>query len=145
MGLDHKTFEVLETEKSLNFIFTSTYHHIDKVCEMVTSYFQNQKINFENQMFAINLVIREGLTNAVRHGNKNDPDKLVRFNVEVVDHKSLYLKIEDEGDGFQWENMQNSLLPEDQEHGRGIIIMEQYFPSIAYNKKGNILYLKKDL
>jgi len=145
MTTDHQIFDVNETENRIDFVFASTFANIDKVCDMTVQYLQTREISLKKQIFAINLVIREGLTNAVRHGNKSDPEKLVRFNVEIIDHKSIHLKIEDEGQGFHWQDVQDSEMPEDEEHGRGIIIMGQYFSNFTYNDKGNILFLEKEI
>ena len=111
----------------------------------VTQFLKSDQEELVPHLFAINLVLREGLTNAVRHGNKNDPDKLVEFQLKINRGKSICLEVTDQGEGFDWEKQQLSGLPEDTTHGRGLLIMESYFTRYFYNQKGNRLYLEKTL
>ncbi|MCP3871871.1 MAG: ATP-binding protein [Desulfobacteraceae bacterium] len=145
MSLKKPVFDVLEKSDSIDFTFSSTMENIDTVCDQTTAYLQSKVSGIEKQIFPINLVIREGLTNAVRHGNTRDPDKNVRFLVAIENNESIKIMIEDEGNGFDWRTLQNQELPEDETHGRGIIIMDTYFSRYSFNEKGNILYLEKDL
>ncbi|NOX34490.1 MAG: ATP-binding protein [Deltaproteobacteria bacterium] len=129
----------------MSFLFSSTMGNIDDVCKRSTTYLKSEVKGIEKLLFPINLVIREGLTNAVRHGNANDPEKKVRFLLTIVNHESIKLMIEDEGEGFDWRKQKSGELPEDMDHGRGIIIMDTYFTHYSYNDKGNILYLEKNI
>lgn len=119
--------------------------NIDDVCAHTTAWLKSKTGGFEKELFSINLVTRESLTNAVRHGNKGSPKKMVRFKVTLVNNKSIRLTIEDEGEGFDWKKQQDTGFSEDDEHGRGIIIMETYFSRYSYNDKGNKLTIEKDL
>ena len=143
MPIRKATFVVFKTEDSIRFDFSSTMEHIDAVCEEANHYLRSAVAGIENQLFVINLVIREGLTNAVRHGNAGDPGKIVRFELSIINKKMIKMMIEDEGDGFDWREQRNEILPDDQDHGRGILIMGTYFSRYSYNEKGNILYLEK--
>ncbi len=142
---DTPIFEVVQTSDSINFHFSSTMKNIDEVCERSTSYLVSKIKGVEKQLFAINLVMREGLTNAVRHGNVGDPEKKVRFLLKITNDRILKLEIEDEGDGFDWRNQKKEDLSDDEDHGRGIIIIDTYFTSHSYNEKGNILFLEKNM
>ncbi|MBU1341291.1 MAG: ATP-binding protein [Proteobacteria bacterium] len=145
MTSTHPFFDVFTTEDSIDFTFSSTLENIDEVCEQITNYLRFRIEGIEKQLFPINLVMREGLTNAVRHGNAGDPEKKVRFMLTIVNNGLLKLMIEDQGNGFDWRKQQIEDLDEDEDHGRGIIIMETYFSRYSYNEKGNILYLEKDI
>ncbi len=142
---DTPIFEVTQTLDSISFHFSSTMKNIDEVCEQSTRYLVSNIEGVKKQLFAINLVMREGLTNAVRHGNASDPTKNVKFNLKINEDRFLKLVIEDEGDGFNWKRQMKEKLPSDQDHGRGIIIIDTYFTSYSYNEKGNILFLEKNL
>jgi len=143
MSITKSTFDVFKTEDSIRFDFSSTMNNIDAVCEEASHYLRSAVDGIEKQLFTINLVIREGLTNAVRHGNTNDPGKIVRFELSIIKKEMIKMMIEDEGDGFDWREQRKKNLSDDQDHGRGIIIMETYFSRYSYNEKGNILYLEK--
>ncbi len=138
-------FEVVQTSDSINFHFSSTMENIDEVCDRSTSYLVSMIKGVEKQLFAINLVMREGLTNAVRHGNAGDPKKKVKFLLNLSQNQVLKLTIEDQGDGFDWRKQKEADLSDDEDHGRGIIIIDTYFTSHSFNEKGNILFLEKNL
>lgn len=117
--------------------------NIDHVCERTNQYLRPKLAGIEARLFPINLVMREGLTNAVRHGNANDPTKIVRFMLTIEENASIKLMIEDQGDGFDWKKQQGSPSHEDRDHGWGIFIMNSYLTRYYYNEKGNILYLEQ--
>ena len=145
MAANSPVFNVLETKSSICFTFSSTMENIDDVCDQTNQYIRSHLQDSEDLLFSIDLVIREGLTNAVRHGNLNDPEKRVQFLLTLVNKRFIQLKIEDEGNGFDWRKQQTAEFRENNDHGRGIWIMGTYFNRYSYNDKGNILYLEKDL
>ncbi len=138
-------FEEIASRDKLHIRFSSFMGNIDEVCKRVTLFLESKQEGIAPHLFSINLVLREGLTNAVRHGNQNDPKKLVDFQLEIAGGKFILLKIEDQGEGFDWKKQQSAGLPGDADHGRGIPIMETYFTRYSYNKKGNLLYLEKTI
>jgi len=138
-------FEVTGSKDKLHIRFSSFLEYIDEACKAVTRFLESEQEGLAHHLFAINLVLREGLTNAVRHGNKNDPDKLVDFQLKIDGEKFILLKIADQGEGFDWKTQQASELPGKEGHGRGVHIMETYFTRYSYNPKGNILYLEKKI
>ena len=130
---------------SARFVFPSTMENIDEVIIEAIDFLYSRLDGIKEHAFAINLVLREGLTNAVRHGNAGDPQKEVTLAVDVSERQRIQFAIEDQGEGFDWKEHQNSEIPEDDDHGRGLIIMDSYFTDFSYNEKGNILYLVKDV
>ncbi|MFA5905007.1 MAG: ATP-binding protein [Desulfobacula sp.] len=139
------TFDVIKAEDQIRFYFSSTMKNIDAVCDEACYYLRSRLTGIEKHLFPINLVIREGLTNAVRHGNAGNPGKKVKFEISIINKEMIRMMIEDEGDGFDWRKQKNETLPEDQDHGRGLIIMKTYFSRCSFNEKGNILYLEKNI
>ncbi len=140
-------FEIHQTNTAINILFSSCLENIDAVCQVVTKYLLCRLcvLHRADYLFAVNLVVREALTNAVLHGNKNDLTKDVRFALKIVGDTSVHLEIEDQGKGFDWRKYQGCALPASTDHGRGISIMETYFTRYAYNEKGNKLFLQMDL
>lgn len=131
---------------TLSITFSSTLENIDRICDEVSRFLdRNLKGITEEHLFSINLVIREALTNAVRHGNDLDPEKTVKFFLKVARKKCVMIIVEDQGEGFDWQKASESLPGTNDDHGRGLAIMTTYFSSCCYNKKGNRLVLKKKL
>jgi serine/threonine-protein kinase RsbW len=143
--MENVKFEVTRTADSITFVFSSTFANIDRVCQETVRFLQSRDPDIKPLLFPINLVIREGLTNAVRHGNASDPEKSVKCALEIRNLKTLLLVIEDQGDGFDWKKQQHVKTKDSEDHGRGFVIMHTYFDRWSYNKKGNILYLEKDI
>lgn len=91
----------------------------------------------ENSTFAIKLALEEAVTNAFRHGNKQDPDKHITVRYEI-DEIKIIIEIEDEGTGFEPAEVPDPTLPEyiDRPHGRGIMLMRAYLDTVEYIKGG---------
>ena len=138
-------FEVIASKNTLHIRFSSFFEHIDEVCKTVTQFLESDQKALVPHLFAIHLVLREGLTNAVRHGNKNDPAKRVDFQLKINRRNSISIEIADQGEGFDWKAKPLSGVPEDEDHGRGIPIMKSYFTRYSYNQRGNRLYLEKKI
>ncbi len=94
--------------------------------------------------FAIRLSLEEAITNAVKHGNKNDRTKRVRIRY-CVDDRQVEIWVADDGPGFDPgavpdPTARNRLhLP----NGRGIMLMRVYMDEVKYNSAGNEVHLVK--
>ncbi len=80
----------------------------------------------------------EAVNNAMLHGNKMDPEKIVRFEMDFSDEK-LKIKVADEGTGFRPQDVPDPTLPQNIEscNGRGVYLMCHLADEIKYSKKGN--------
>ena len=145
MAACRQFIELTKTHTRMALRFFSSVDCIDDVCAAVIDFLKTRKALFSPHLFSINLVMREGLTNAVRHGNKGDPEKTVDVEIEIVRERVLKVCIADQGEGFDWHRVQKTAMPDDADHGRGMPIMKAYFNHCQYNQKGNILYLEKQL
>lgn len=83
--------------------------------------------------------LNEAVTNAIFHGNRQNPDKTVYFNLELVNNKKLIFTIADEGSGFNFSNVPDPTSPENLENlsGRGVFIMKQLADQCIFNTLGN--------
>ena len=121
--------------------FSSVMENIDWACAEGMAFISGSTARINPKHFPLNLVIHEGLTNAVRHGNDCDPEKLVCFSV-FLEPSCIRISIEDQGPGFDWQNKDVSIRKPDMETGRGLWIIREYAHEYAFNPKGNILHLK---
>jgi serine/threonine-protein kinase RsbW len=80
----------------------------------------------------------EGVNNAILHGNKCIPEKLVDIEIRYASNE-LKVSISDEGEGFNPENVPDPTIPENLEelNGRGVYIMKKLADEISYSEKGN--------
>jgi serine/threonine-protein kinase RsbW len=99
-----------------------------------------KQLNIGDDVYA-NLMtcLNEAITNAIFHGNKQDADKKVFVNLEVVNNKRLVFTIADEGDGFDFTNIPDPTDLENLEKltGRGVYIMKKLADQCIFNSKGN--------
>jgi len=88
--------------------------------------------------FAVELLAREFLTNAMRHGNELDPRKRVYFSLHLG-RKWIRMEITDEGKGFHRQryphrpSADNTVTP----GGRGLAIGTIYADRLRFNRAGN--------
>ncbi|MRX47563.1 ATP-binding protein [Pedobacter sp. HX-22-1] len=83
--------------------------------------------------------LNEAVTNAIFHGNKQNPNKLVYLNLEIINNKRLVFTVADQGEGFNFNNLPDPTAPENLENlsGRGVFIMKQLADQCIFNTKGN--------
>ncbi len=99
-----------------------------------------QKLKIGEDVYA-NLMtcLNEAITNAIYHGNKQDPNKKVYVNLEVILNKRLVFTIADEGNGFDFNNIPDPTDLENLEKltGRGVFIMKRLADQCIFNSHGN--------
>jgi serine/threonine-protein kinase RsbW len=85
----------------------------------------------------------EATNNAIIHGNNSDPNKNVKIEIQMLG-KELKVLIEDQGIGFDHNNIPDPTSPENVEkiNGRGIFLMERLSDEIIYLEEGRIVELK---
>ncbi|MBL8814115.1 MAG: ATP-binding protein [Planctomycetaceae bacterium] len=104
--------------------------------------------SFEYSMrdiFAMRLSLEEGITNAIRHGNKLDPNKLVTVICAISDQK-MRVVIQDQGEGFVPEEVPDPTLEEFIERpcGRGLMLMRAYLNVCEYSDNGRCLTMERE-
>ena len=89
------------------------------------------------------LCVSEAVINAIKHGNRNDLNKKVIVKIDCSLHE-IEVLIEDEGDGFDRNKLQNPTDKENirKESGRGIFIIKKLTECINFNEKGNSIQFK---
>ena len=90
------------------------------------------------------VALDEAFVNAVKHGNKFDPDKNLRIAAEVSAAEARFT-IEDEGEGFDLNNIPDPLDPQNlfKESGRGVLFIYNIMDEVQYNERGNRLTMIK--
>ncbi|MEW4526195.1 MAG: ATP-binding protein [Maioricimonas sp. JB045] len=98
----------------------------------------------DRDVFGVRLALEEAIVNAIKHGNGFDPDKSVQISCEVDDERVLVI-IEDQGEGFDPEDVPDPTAEENLERpsGRGIMLMRAFMTSVEYSPGGNRVRLMK--
>ncbi len=106
--------------------------------DLVLSYITKEAGFDEETKEQINLAVIEAGTNAIKHGNKDDPSKHVNFRFCITED-SLTVFVKDSGSGFELEEVEDPLSPENfmKPCGRGIFLMKALMDEVEYNIKEN--------
>jgi serine/threonine-protein kinase RsbW len=126
---------VFEREYTLHDLRTG----LEEVHEAVASALSTHRYD-EGAAFAIRLAIEEAVVNGFRHGNRNDPTKVVFFRVRI-DGETARFEVEDQGPGFDPKAIPD---PTDQFNiempsGRGVMLIRAYMTEAEYIPPGNKL------
>ncbi len=94
--------------------------------------------------FAIRLALEEALNNAVRHGNRMNPAKVVEVEYDIDPHRAIII-VTDQGEGFNPSSVPDPTTDENLEKptGRGIMLMRAYMDQVCFNDRGNQVRLVK--
>jgi serine/threonine-protein kinase RsbW len=123
--------------------FPARLEWVNRVCVEMDGWLKGKIAS--GQHFAIQMLAREALNNAVIHGCEESPEKLVRFAV-CVDVDAVHLEVEDEGPGFDWQRVIiRQSAGENEECGRGLLIFRMYADEIEFNSVGNRVSLRRFL
>jgi len=81
----------------------------------------------EDDLTKIGMAVRESMVNAVVHGNRYNANKKVRLSVSK-NSESLTVRIADEGEGFDFENLPDPCAAENlfRSSGRGIFLIRSF-------------------
>lgn len=100
-----------------------------------------------DQIHWLVMAVREAVINAIQHGNRLDADKRVLVEVDL-DGEEFAVRVEDEGQGFDPDDLPDPTAPENllRPSGRGIFMMRQFADSIEYSfpaKRGTVVTMRK--
>ncbi len=90
------------------------------------------------------IALDEAFVNAVVHGNRSDPRKLVRIAAELTASEARFT-VEDEGEGFDVRNIPDPRDPANlfKTSGRGVLLIFNIMDEVEYNERGNRLTMVK--
>jgi serine/threonine-protein kinase RsbW len=93
----------------------------------------------EDAVHWIGVAVRESVINAIKHGNREDIDKLVTVEftfAPVSDPRELVVRVLDQGAGFDPEEIADPLAPENllKASGRGIFFMRSFMDDVTLRR-----------
>jgi len=109
----------------------------------------NKKAHLDDgTMYRLLVATTEAVNNAILHGNKSDPRKLVHISCELVGH-ALMVTVRDHGRGFDPNHLANPLADENlmKENGRGIFLIRSLVDEVDFrlSRGGTSVIMKLDL
>ena len=112
---------------------------------MIESFIDNakEKYKLDDDIYGnIMIAVTEAVNNAIKHGNQNDSTKNVALSLSL--HEGLIkFKVEDEGGGFDHDNLPDPTSPENLEKpgGRGIFLMKHLSDEVEFADGGRVVEL----
>ncbi len=84
----------------------------------------------------------EAANNAIVHGNRNIEEKVVAI-VLTIEIDKIILRVQDQGNGFDYSNIPDPTAPENIEkiNGRGVFLMQKLSDKIEFFENGRIVQL----
>jgi serine/threonine-protein kinase RsbW len=88
----------------------------------------------------VSVSVRESVINAIKHGNKEAPDKTVTVAFELAPREApreFVIEVLDEGEGFDPESVANPLDPANvlKSSGRGIFFMRSFMDDVSIARR----------
>lgn len=135
-SLEHETL-------ASEFVFTGDLAAMIAVRDRIMD-FLHEHCADEQKETDIMIALQEGLANAVLHGSRNDPSKIIRCAVDITP-EAITIVIRDPGQGFDTAVATDSVDDGTNltQHGRGIHLMRSLMDEVSYRHGGSELHLKK--
>lgn len=117
--------------------FTSAFEMLDFV-QVVSDHMSRSIGMDEDAAHWISVAIRESVINAIKHGNRNDATKrvFVEFETAMRQAPELMIRVRDQGEGFDPEEVADPLAPENllKASGRGIFLIRNFMDDVQLQR-----------
>ncbi len=122
----------LNTEHRVHLVVSSRFENIELAQYVLDETLTDAGYEEEIRHW-MGLALREAMANAIKHGNRMDPEKCVDVTIDVHDGL-LELTVEDSGSGFDPSQVPDPLAPENRfrSEGRGIFYMRKFMDEVSY-------------
>lgn len=132
-------FDITPLHDGFNVEMGSDLDNVDRCVDLIREFLG--KRGAQCHLFALALLTREAVNNAMIHGNLLDPAKTVRVRFRERDG-GFDLAVEDQGPGFDWQRHMQTSSSVEEVRGRGHEIYRNYARAVRYNDTGNVLTLE---
>ena len=115
--------------------------NVEQVCSAALQALEKHALRKEDR-FAVELLLREALNNAVIHGCHQNPRLSFSCRLLISD-RQVIIEVSDEGPGFDWRRKSGVSPDHSAESGRGLPIYALYAQSTKFNDAGNCVTLTR--
>lgn len=132
-------------EKSVHYTFSSTMEAIELATDLLEEFLNVATDNISPiDFFQHNLILRELLTNAVKHGNKHQSDKVIMLSIFSDKEKGcIGFAVKDEGAGFDFDSsLKVTQKDELRINERGLFLINEFCGLIHTHKNLIITEMK---
>jgi serine/threonine-protein kinase RsbW len=138
------TFDADKLDLKLSVTLAADRDAVDPVVRSVMNVVREMKYA-QGSEDAIELALTEALANAVVHGAKNDPSKIVECDVAFDEARGVLIIVRDPGPGFDPGKIADPCQGENiySNHGRGIYLINQLMDEVQFHKNGTEIHMLK--
>jgi anti-anti-sigma factor len=142
--------------QEVRFAFKFNQNRVEKAHRLTFDLLSRSGLALESQDLLFK-AFKEALDNAIRHGNKSNPEKQVEV-IYLLEKDRVRIQIADEGEGFDYEfylgwslmshalqDAKRKIVKEGKKGGLGILLMRRCTDKIEYRGIGNIVCLEKKI
>lgn len=114
-------------------------HEVERFIEDICDYFNINNSYFGNIVVAVS----EAVENSIIHGNKHNSAKMVQISFET-NQKGIVFTIEDEGDGFNFDNIPDptDIQSNPDKRGTGIFLIKTLTDEALFLNNGRKIQLQ---
>lgn len=123
----------------------SEMESLGKIEKLIDS--QSQILNIDDEVYGkYMLSLVECVNNAIVHGNKLDPNKMVHIHY-LINNQRIVVTVTDEGEGFDPDSLPDPTAEENltKECGRGIFLMKNLCDDIDFTDNGRTVTMTFNL
>lgn len=130
------------TTQEINITIPSRLDELHKIERISTKIGKKMHLS-RDQQDNLSIAVTEAVGNAIVHGNKKDPKKIVKIRIRFKKGE-IHVSVTDQGEGFDPDNLSNPLDPDNilKESGRGIFILKTLMEDVrwSFSSKGTTIH-----
>jgi serine/threonine-protein kinase RsbW len=121
------------TEETTELILPSRIEAINDAASAAAEFVKRSGLGDE-AAYGVDMAVREAVTNAVLHGNRQDEAKSVEVSFKSTP-ETIEIEVRDQGQGFDPENVPDPTDPQNllKTSGRGILFMRTFMDEVAWS------------
>lgn len=129
-------------------VLGSRFEHIEIAERTLLDLVAQAECNHDEQYWIVT-ALREAIANAVRHGNREQPERKVRVDY-TIEGRTVTIRVQDEGEGFDPSQVPDPTREENllRPNGRGIFYMQQFMNRVEFSRApegGTTVLMVKEL
>jgi serine/threonine-protein kinase RsbW len=141
---EHLDFEADHLRFKLQITLAAEQQAVDDVVQRVMKAMRESDC-VTGKEDAVELSLAEALSNAVVHGAKCDPTKVVECDIACDQKRTVLIIVRDPGNGFDPSKIPSPVLGENlfSNHGRGVYLINQLMDHVQFHKNGTEIHMIK--
>jgi serine/threonine-protein kinase RsbW len=134
------------TEETTELVLPSRIEAVNMAASAAAEFVKRSALG-EDAAFGVDMAVREAVTNAVLHGNRQDEAKAVEVGFKRLPSE-IEITVRDEGEGFDPGSVPDPTDPQNimKTSGRGILFMRTFMDEIQWSRHpegGTVVRMRK--